>query len=347
MGILRNIFYIFFVCLLTGCYETFTPHIDVTPVLCLNALVTAGEPIDVKVTHTWLYTDMENWQDHSVDDAVITIYANDNEVEADYLPEEGDRIRILAQSKKYGSAEAEVTVPYSSPIKNIDWTIDLISHSKGDNEEFEMDDFFYFNLVVKVEFSDITENIDYYHISAANFSNGDLSNEIVMSEDMGEAGAESEDGFSSFYGGYLNCDSDPLFYDSVDEMESIYGATDGFDFFTDRLFSGSSYTLNLLFVNCRYSVTSKEWDASLLDCGKEIMLHTVSKSYYDWAFYSEQIDSGVMGDISDWGFIDPVWAYSNVSTGAGVVAARSLSICKVSLKDYLEKFLKENKNNVP
>ncbi len=66
------------------------------------------------------------------------------------------------------------------------------------------------------------------------------------------------------------------------------------------------------------------------------MLASVSQSYYNRAIYVWQRDSGVLGDLGDLGFADPMWGYSNVSTGAGVVAARSYATCTLNLHDFLK-----------
>lgn len=62
----------------------------------------------------------------------------------------------------------------------------------------------------------------------------------------------------------------------------------------------------------------------------------MSRSYYDRALYVWQRDNGIIGDLGDFGFAEPLAAYSNVSTGAGVVAARSFSTYTLSLKDFLK-----------
>ena len=57
MAILRYILFLLSATILTSCYEEFNPAIDTKPVLCMNALITAGEPIEVEITHTWMFND--------------------------------------------------------------------------------------------------------------------------------------------------------------------------------------------------------------------------------------------------------------------------------------------------
>ncbi len=83
-------------------------------------------------------------------------------------------------------------------------------------------------------------------------------------------------------------------------------------------------------------------DPDKLDCGYIITLHTISKSYYEWSAYSWQKDNGFTSDLSDLGLSEPLWGYSNVSTGAGVVAAQSESTYTLNLKEYIETLLKSD-----
>ncbi len=61
----------------------------------------------------------------------------------------------------------------------------------------------------------------------------------------------------------------------------------------------------------------------------------VLQSYYYWAVYKWNADEGILGDLSDMGLAESKWGYSNVSTGAGVVAARSVAGYTISLKGFL------------
>ena len=43
--------------------------------------------------------------------------------------------------------------------------------------------------------------------------------------------------------------------------------------------------------------------------------------------------------MADIGFADPTWGYSNVSTGAGVVAAQSTTSVTIDLTEFLKTIL--------
>lgn len=318
MAILKHISPLLSFLLLTGCYEEFNPEIDTKPVLCLNALITAGEPIVVEVTHTWLFTDEKSMRDHDVNDAIVTILANESNVGSDYIPREGDNIRIIAESQAYGSATAEVVVPYATPIGKVK-VIPVVTNIWENNEYYEMMADITFNLSIELDVNDPAGTDNYYNFGY-NWSGW------------------ANDGSPTLSIGQFEYNSEPIFKEHIGVFETIMGNDEdmNFVFFTDRQFSGSTYTLHLNFSNNVFRVKSQEYDESLLECGVNLYLTTVSKSYYSWAVYKWNADEGILGDLSDIGLAEPMWGYSNVSTGAGVVAAQSSTKYTIDLKDFLK-----------
>lgn len=322
MAILRYILPIFATTLLTGCYEDFSPEVDTRPVLCLNSLITAGEPIEVKVSRTWLYNDKEAQRDHSVHDATVTIFANGKIVGPDYLPAEGDRIGIVAESPTYGSASAEVVVPFATPIGKVKVTPVVTDIWEGDEDFFHYEMFadIRFNLNIEMDVDDPAGIDNYYHFGY-NWS-----------------GPLAPDGSPMFFIGQFEYDAEQIFKEHIGVFETIMGNDEAtsFVFFTDRQFAGKTYTLHLNYTDNVYRVKSLMYDESLLDCEVTLYLTTVSQSYYNWAVYKWNADEGILGDLSDIGLAEPKWGYSNVSTGAGVVAAQSSAKHTVDLKDFLK-----------
>lgn len=329
MAILKKIcIFILPLLLLTGCYEDFTPTIDTKPVLCINSLITAGEPIELSLTHTWLYTDMKDInENHDVDDATVIIYANGEEVDKDYLPKEGDAIRIVAESKTYGKAEAEVTVPVSVPISSVKWNAEITDRWASVHPESESY-MLYLDLNAKMTINSPSKLLNYYRFSYNPYI--DLDNDNYP-----------EDAFINppFYitSGNLSYDSEPIFSEHISSFELVTGSDAfGFTFFTDRQFSGKSYTLNLKFSDIEFDARNLSVSLDKLDCGLELKLYTVSQSYYNWCVYEWNVWNGSIEDLGELGLADPVWGYSNVSTGAGVVAAQSSSSYFINLKDFLK-----------
>ena len=327
MAILRYIIPILSVFLLTGCYEDFSPEIDTKPVLCLNSLITAGEPIEVDVTHTWMFNDEKSERDHDVTDAVVTILVNERIVGSDYLPKEGDRIRIVAESPTYGIATAEVVVPYATPVGKVKVIPVVTNIWEGDKDfyHYEMLADITFNLNIEMDVNDPEGPDDYYHFG------------------YGWFGSDT-DGSPTLSIGQLEYNSEPIFKEHIGVFETVMGNDEDtqFVFFSDRQFSGKTYTLHLNFSDNYFHVKSQEYDESRLECGVNLYLTTVSKSYYNWAVYKWNVDEGITGDLSDIGLAESKWGYSNVSTGAGVVAAQSSSKFTIDLKEFLKTTLNDN-----
>ena len=307
--------------LLCGCYEDFTPKVDTRPVLCLNSLITAGEPVEVEVTHTWLFTDEAGSADHSVDDARVTVFANGEAAGPDYIAREGDHIKIVAESQRYGRAEAEVTVPYSVIPSVGKWSATNVSVWSGPTKDWTEYDIS-FSLNVELEVPDPVATVNYYHLDRRTFPENEPD---IYGYKM------------SIYGGSLATEFEPIFSEHISELDAVSGNDSfGFTFFTDRQFTGKTYTLHLHNEGMRYYIECEGFDSALLDCGLVFTLSSVSESYYNWAVCKWNTDNGLMGDLGDIGLGDPMWGYSNVSTGAGVVAARSRSECALNIAPFLK-----------
>ncbi|MCX4264003.1 MAG: DUF4249 domain-containing protein [Muribaculaceae bacterium] len=329
MAILRYILFLLSATILTSCYEEFNPAIDTKPVLCMNALITAGEPIEVEITHTWMFNDKAAENNHGVDDATVTIFVNGTTADSAYRPAEGDKIRIVAESPTYGSATAEVAVPYSTPAGIVKPSPVVTNIWKAD------EDFFHYEMLADITFTlniemdvDDPAGVDNYYLFGYNWFSTQTDNPMHYGE---------------LSIGNFEYDSEPIFKEHVGVFETVMGNDDssGSLFFSDRQFQGKTYTLHLNFSGNTFSVKSQNYDESLLDCGINLYLTSVSRSYYDWAIYKWNADEGILGDLSDIGLSETQWGYSNVSTGAGVVAARSSAKYTIDLKEFLSQALSQ------
>lgn len=332
MAILKKIYPLAAAILMTGCYEDFTPEIDTKPVLCLNGLITAGEPIEISVTRTWLYTDEHASLNHYVDDAAVSIYANGTPTGRDYIPREGDRIRIVAESTTYGMAEAEVTVPVSVPAESLKWEAEVTDRWDWADADTHLHSY-RLNIRVKMTIADPEATDNYYHFSYSGFPQGaETPPEVTILEPV------------RFSPGRFNYEAEPIFSEHIGVFDAISGNdSEGFTFFTDRRFSGKTYMLNLQFNNASCDIRTTP-GAQLPDCGLKLSLNTISLSLYNWSCYRWNIDSGTIGEFGDNGLGDPVAGYSNVSTGAGIVGARSGATYTINLKELLKK---ETTDNTP
>ena len=339
MAILKKIYPLALPLLLTGCFEDFNPHIDTTPVLCLNSLITAGSHIEVKVSHTWLYTDEEGRKNHSVPDAILKIYANNTLVDSDYIPKEGDRIRIHASSLKYGEAEAEVTVPIAADITHIDFTTTTDDIWTKYTQGWGMDADIQFDIRILMDIADRKETDDFHFLTYKTYQ----PETGILSDTDDDPDAMKRQGRASF-NAYLsegNFDAlDPVFYELTEPFEEIMNGGSAYTtIFSDRLFNGEPKTLTFGFSPCFFELSGWDGDPEDLECGWLITLYSISESYYNWLVYADQSSGIIFGDFGDFGMADPIWGYSNVSTGAGVVAAQSSTTFTVDLKDFLKKTL--------
>lgn len=138
---------------------------------------------------------------------------------------------------------------------------------------------------------------------------------------------------------YMNYEMEPIFSEHIGIFESIMGGdVQGFTFFSDRQFYGKTYTLNLQFNNCMFQYYKGE----VPDCNVHFVIYNISPSYYNWANYIWQRDYGTLGEFSDYGLGDPIWGYSNVSSGAGVIAAETPAIATLNLTDFIRQTINEN-----
>ena len=320
MAILRKIYPFLILPFLTGCEEVFTPDMPHIPVLCVNSLITVGEPVEAVVSKSRLYTDTSDKTE--VKDADLRIYANGVLRLDSYIPKEGDNIRIVAESPSLGRGEADLSMPMSIKAPTATWETYDVSCWKSDNDVVSVQ----FKLKVALRIED-PDGENYYKFS---FNSGTQTNENSDNHDAsGNYGFE----ISS-----LVYKMEPIFSEHIGIFESIMGGdADGFTFFSDRQFSGKSYTLNLQFDHCLFRYPTGE----IPECKVNLIINSVSPSYYNWANYVWQRDNGTLSDLSDYGLGDPIWGYSNVSSGAGVVAAQSKSVCMIDLTDFILKTINE------
>ena len=326
--------------MLMGCETDFHPKTDTKPVLCLNSLITAGEPIEINVTHTWVYTDEYAAKNHSVEDAEIQIFANGIEVDQDFRPKEGDRIRIEASSRAYGYAEAEVTVPYAAVPADLDYSVKVTSTYAEELTDRGLTARIEFDINASTEITADRKAYSYYRIGSEPFPKENTSREYIDSWWPEEY---PKDPYQTVSKGMFR-PVDPILREYVSDFEEILGYSGVGDenaFFSDRGFEGLSRRIYFRFEGCGYSVSGLKAGEPVINCGYDVTLYTISESYFNWAMYYWQWGDGLIGEFADMGLADPIWGYSNVSTGAGVVAAQSSRTLTIDLRDFLEKALEE------
>ncbi|MDE6130896.1 MAG: DUF4249 domain-containing protein [Muribaculaceae bacterium] len=219
MAILNRLYPLIPALLLTGCYHDFIPEMDTEPVLCINSLITAGEPVAVELSHTWLYTDGDAAGGNVVDDAAVRLFANGIPVQSDYIPQEGDLIRIEASSRRYGDAWAEVVVPETAraTVLEAEPRLTRVGQYEGTGV-FAAD--VSFDLQIRLAVDDISGTDNYFHYSC----DGCIENDSSFAD---------TDGWESYFStGSFKYEAEPIFAEHIGVLESVTGSDDG-----DLLFS--------------------------------------------------------------------------------------------------------------
>lgn len=332
---------------LTGCFQDFEPDVDTTPVLCVNSMIRPGEPIEVKVTHSWLYSNSIRQYypnagetvDNIVDDARTYIYVNGELKSEEYLPSEGDCIHIVVESAKYGRAEASVNVPVAVPV-----SIDDVAPYVTDvwiNPDIAMMATLHFDLQCRINIGSTPSDVSFFQLSCEGYNyEGEQARYVISGNTFLGDPEPGQYPYELFCFTGLDSDQDPIFREYVTVTDEVFGSGSLLAF-SNRQFLGKGYGFNALFRYNYLSVLNDKYDPELFDCKVVFSLKTVSQSYFNYRLYEWELEDGFVGQFEDTGLADPIWGYSNVSTGAGVVAAYSVSTCTVSLRDFLEAAFKD------
>ena len=349
--------------MLTGCYEEFDPNIASTPVLCMNSLITPGDSIKVNLSRTWRWNEVD--PKIVITDADVSLFVNDEFKEtmvcklvtdnndgyyefdengiyiyhkkthyaylADYIPKSGDRIRIEAHDKKYGDASAEVTVPYPVEIDAVETTMHnfRVYTNKFGPDTYGMD------LDMLVWFTDPADTDNFFELSYP-------KKQYSCSDYEGSDDLSTEDSYYERVDvNYIDYSGEPLFTEHVSILESTITETFGYTIFTDRRIKGKSYPLHLKFERVSYECYNPDKNPELGKVGITVTLSHIDRSYYDHVLSVWQANDGIAGSLGSIGFGETVFAYSNVSTKAGVVTAAAPYTVKVPIRDLvLEKLEK-------
>lgn len=322
MDILKSILAAVVAICLTGCQRDVDIDIYGEPVLTVNSLITAGESFDVSVSHSWKFDDEAGGDNHTVSDAAVSIFANGMQVGRDYVARVGDRLSIAVESKEYGKAEAELTVPAAVKFREMDFRPHLTKVSKyeiEDNEYIEI----LFDLDISLQIEDPEEMANFF---------------IYECEPISPP--ESGEGVLIMRPGELVTQVEPIFTEHIGQQELTTDMGDDVTlFFSDRSFAGGTYTLHLKYKNARIFISAENIGKGDLDFGYLLRLYSISESYYRWLCYEWSCNYSLVGDLANLGFGTTLGAYSNVTSGAGVVVSRTSSATTLSLKKFVQETL--------
>ena len=329
--------------LLPGCYTDFEPDLESTPVVCLNSLITAGEEIRVEVTRTWRYSEGNpvTGLDINLMDAEVSLFVNDKFEEtltlipdtdpykpvksnfvAKYVPKSGDRLKLRAVDKRYGEAEAEITLPYPVEIDEVKTRIKRNKASYDAEDDIFTSDF---DLVLTVYLTDPADVSNYYIFDmptykSIRYETDDPFTYVPIAESIR---------ISPDYS------IEPIFSEHITPIETIISDAYGlYTMFSDRQFSGAQYSLEIP-VNGFYRCDFAHHPDLENKLSMDVKLGHITTEYYKYMLSLWAVTEGVSGALGGVGLGDAVFEFSNVSTGAGIVAGQAVATAPINLYELL------------
>ncbi|MDR2120027.1 MAG: DUF4249 domain-containing protein [Tannerella sp.] len=302
-------------------------------VIVINGFAEAGQPVAVRVTRSWNLA--EEAGDYTLRDAAVSLYINGAlrppmRFDADARPPQytsesvaraGDRVRIVVRKDGYPEAAAETVVPAAAaPILSVD-TVRFVNRNSTESMRF------------LIRIRDLAAGQEDYCrliVERLPVGNGDARQSEYVAFDYDQDAALNES-FRSSSGELL-----------TDDPANTYGI------FTDGLFDGGEYTLNIHFPLLLPDPVEPGQPRELPDAGAGQSAHgavrqvryifklaTLSPSAYLYlksrTLYDNYGEDGYL-------FTEPAAIYTNVEGGLGILGAFGTDTAGVDIP------LRENEN---
>lgn len=308
---------------LTSCYRKIDlDEYRTTPKIVINSVVSPDTVVMASITRTWFYPDKKPYV--NLPHAHVELYINNQYIEtmqwktlnnprnpdqpdtlflSNTIPAEGDRIKIVASTPEYGTVTAEDIIPKKVPIKNASHTI------KKGNGVYQGTISDYFEIYYEVTFDEFPEKNNYYLAKITQIKTG--------------------------YYGYYETEIDyidPVFKEQdaiLDESMAFNGLEKrGGALFTDQSINGQTYTLQI-----------KETTAELDETEQRIIsIYSLSESYFLYLLSLQKIAGSTLeGGLGNIGLAEPLWVYSNVEGGTGILGGNQHSETTITLNNPSKK----------
>lgn len=308
---------------LTSCYRKIDlDEYRTTPKMVINSVVSPDTVVMASITRTWFYPDKKPYV--NLPHAHVELYINNQYIEtmqwktlnnprnpdqpdtlflSNTIPAEGDRIKIVASTPEYGTVTAEDIIPKKVPIKNASHTI------KKGNGVYQGTISDYFEIYYEVTFDEFPEKNNYYLAKITQIKTG--------------------------YYGYYETEIDyidPVFKEQdaiLDESMAFNGLEKrGGALFTDQSINGQTYTLQI-----------KETTAELDETEQRIIsIYSLSESYFLYLLSLQKIAGSTLeGGLGNIGLAEPLWVYSNVEGGTGILGGNQHSETTITLNNLSKK----------
>ena len=308
---------------LTSCYRKIDlDEYRTTPKMVINSVVSPDTVVMASITRTWFYPDKKPYV--NLPHAHVELYINNQYIEtmqwktlnnprnpdqpdtlflSNTIPAEGDRIKIVASTPEYGTVTAEDIIPKKVAIKNASHTI------KKGNGVYQGTISDYFEIYYEVTFDEFPEKNNYYLAKITQIKTG--------------------------YYGYYETEIDyidPVFKEQdaiLDESMAFNGLEKrGGALFTDQSINGQTYTLQI-----------KETTAELDETEQRIIsIYSLSESYFLYLLSLQKIAGSTLeGGLGNIGLAEPLWVYSNVEGGTGILGGNQHSETTITLNNPSKK----------
>lgn len=315
------------------------------PTLVVNCVAVTGEPMKASVSRTWFFTD-----DHPnvlLKEAEVKLFVNGTFKErmsfqpgdevfntkgyfkSDYIPAEGDQIRIEASCPDFGQATAETVVP--KPAQVVRAAVSYVSNGQSWNGEAR-------KAIYQITIQDDASRDNYYLLRM-------------------EEGIPVFDGEAKKYTGEYKWESispnyatEPVFGQSVTVLDQVFGNDLMLGYngrvFSDELINGEEYTLRITddYYNNDRQVSIVPNNLWIGDMDEEDLLpyppkrlrvyvHAISEAYYQYlkVLLDKETDS-VSNTLIDGGLAEPIRVFSNIEGGVGILGSCHLGLFETDIE---------------
>lgn len=303
---------------LTSCYKKIDlDEYRTTPKIVINSTVSPDTVVMASITRTWFYPDKNPYV--NLPHAHVDLYINDQYIErmqwkalhtsnqtdslffSNTVPEEGDRIKIIASTPEYGTATAEDIIPKKVPIKEVKYTI---KKGEGIYQEAYTD---YYEIYYEVTFDEFPEKDNYYlaRITQIEYYYNNPSQATVEVDYIDPVFKEQDailNGSMAFNG-----------------LEKRGGAL-----FTDQSMNGQTYTLQIKEIATRLDETEQ----------RAVSIYSLSESYFLYLLSLQKIAGSTLeGGLGNIGLAEPLRVYSNVKGGTGILGGNQQAEVTITLNN--------------
>lgn len=322
---------------------------ETDPRLVINCVVTAGEPVCFSVGKSVFFlSDVTNTS--APEGLAVTLLVNGSEiygltVEDDtigytngsayhysedgqpiihklfrsaYVAKEGDEVRVKASAPGFEPAEGScILQPFQTQF-DLQHNITSL-HIDSTSSYYDSVCWVDAEIAVKVRLTDPHPGVrDYYLLQIQ-----------PKSQTLREGSYDHGKYLPSIYWNIYAYSDDPVFQQMRSPLESEPGGESALSdraLFTDLLFDGKEYTLNLTLKFHGFL------DDSLNDVDFDIEISQLDRNLYQY-YCTCRTNGGMMGDL-EYFFSEPVQTFSNISQGYGIIGSANRKKGHVHLKAF-------------